>query len=209
MNSKIPIFPLNLVMYPDAIYPLHIFEERYKKMIKSCRNERTGFGIVSKFDSEISTVGCYVEIIEIYNTYDNGNIDILIKGIHRFQTISTSLNKNGYIEAFIIPYEDIDDRFNNIELRERTTSKFKKILQKTDIDLGQKYWNRFKKASRKSFKIAEKSGLNLRQQQNLLALQSESDRLSYLYEHFNKLERFIERSDIIKEIVSGDGYFNE
>ena len=58
MKSQIPIFPLNLVMFPEARYPLHIFEERYKRMIKWCIDNDTEFGIVLKIDLKIANVDC-------------------------------------------------------------------------------------------------------------------------------------------------------
>lgn len=179
-------------------------------MIKYCTENDTGFGIVSKMDSEISTVGCYVEILEVYNVYENGSMDILVKGINKFQTKSTSLNRNGYIEAVVQPYKDAEESFpsGNSQLLNRTLNKFKGILDKTDIELDPKFWKRFNQSEFKSYKIAEKSGLNLRQQQNLLSLRSEKDRLQYLFDHFEKIEEYLDKSTFVKEIIMRDGYIN-
>ena len=70
MQLKIPIFPLNLVVFPGSKYPLHIFEERYKRLLNKCLNSNTGFGIVSLIDKIISDVGVYVIISEVIKTYD-------------------------------------------------------------------------------------------------------------------------------------------
>ena len=85
MKEIIPIFPLNLVMFPGAVYPLHIFEERYKRMVRYCEENDEGFGIVSKIDETISDIGCYAKLAEIINVYDNGSLDIIVKGIKRFR----------------------------------------------------------------------------------------------------------------------------
>ena len=208
MNPKIPIFPLNLVMYPGALYPLHIFEERYKKLINWCRKENEGFGIISKIDSEISTVGCYVELVEVYNIFDNGSMDILVKGIERFQTKSTELHPEGYIEADVVMYGDAESLIFDDPLVGKTVEKFKDVLDRTEIDLDGKYWKRFEEANLKSYKIAEKSGLNLKQQQSLLSLRSEKDRLKYLFDHFERIEEFLDKSETMKSIIAGDGYIN-
>lgn len=208
MNSRIPIFPLNLVMYPSAIYPLYIFEERYKKLINRCISENIGFGIVSKLDDTISTVGCYVTITEIINTYDDGRYDILIKGIERFQVITTDIHEDGYLLADITPYIDEDQYTHSHNLEDKTLEKFKTLLDKTAIDLEERFWEKFNRANLKSYKIAEKAGLNLKQQQSLLALRSEDDRLEFLFEHFKRLEDFLEKDAVLREIVAGDGYLN-
>lgn len=209
MNARLPIFPLNLVMYPGALYPLYIFEERYKKLIHRCIDEGIGFGIVSKVDETISTVGCYVKLEEIINEYDDGRFDILVKGQERFQTISTDIHSDGYITADVVPYLDDGIHTPSEILEGKTLNKFKALLDKTDIELGSQFWDRFNEANLKSYKIAEKAGLNLKQQQNLLSLRSEKDRLEFLFQHFTRLEDFLEKDVAIREIIAGDGYLNE
>lgn len=209
MNSRLPIFPLNLVMYPGALYPLYIFEERYKKLINRCIDEGIGFGIVSKVDETISTVGCYVKLEEIINEYEDGRFDILVKGQERFQTISTDIHPDGYITADVVPYLDDEIHTPSEVLEGKTLNKFKALLDKTDIELGSQFWDRFKEANLKSYKIAEKAGLNLKQQQNFLSLRSEKDRLEFLLQHFTRLEDFLEKDVVIREIIAGDGYLNE
>lgn len=208
MNSKIPIFPLNLVMYPEAVYPLHIFEERYKKLINWCRTEKEGFGVVSKIDSSVSTIGCYVEVIEVINVFENGSMDILVKGRERFQTTSTELHPHGYIMANVIPYFDDEQYSLPKPIEDTTITKFKDILDRTAIEFDKKYWTNFDRATFKSYKIAEKSGMNLQQQQSLLTLRSESDRLQFLFKHFEKLEEYLDRTEVLKDIIAGDGYIN-
>jgi len=43
---KIGLFPLNIVLFPESIYPLHIFEDRYKKLLSECEEEDKEFGVV-------------------------------------------------------------------------------------------------------------------------------------------------------------------
>lgn len=46
LNATIPLFPLNVVLFPGMMLPLHIFEERYKVMIKECLETGQSFGVV-------------------------------------------------------------------------------------------------------------------------------------------------------------------
>ena len=208
MKSIIPVFPLNLVMYPGAVYPLHIFEERYKRMISRCRTKDEGFGIISKIDSSISTVGCYVNIVQVMNVFENGSMDISVQGKERFKTVSTELHSDGYLIASVIPYDDEEQYIAPTKLESNTIATFKEILNRTEIEFDKRYWLNFEKSRYKSYKIAEKSGMNLKQKQNLLLLKSEYDRLDYLFKHFKALEEYLDRTEVLKEIISGDGYIN-
>jgi len=72
MNNSIPIFPLNIVVFPYSKIPLHIFEEKYKIMIGKCLEEKTGFGIISIIKKELSKIGSHIEITNVLNRYENG-----------------------------------------------------------------------------------------------------------------------------------------
>lgn len=84
MNSTIPIFPLNLVVFPGSKYPLHIFEERYKILIQKCLKENSGFGIVTFIDKKISDVGVYVKVTDVVKTYINASLILLLKDLKDF-----------------------------------------------------------------------------------------------------------------------------
>lgn len=208
MKEIIPIFPLNIVIYPGAKYPLHIFEERYKKMVRSSIFSGDGFGIVSKIDLEISNVGCYVLVDKVLKQYDNGSMDIFVAGIERFEIITKSYNPEGFMEAAVVSYKDAPDEKKNQTTIHEALLKFKDIINKTTIELEQSFWNNLEKAELKSFKLAEKSGLNIKQQQNILSYQSENKRIEFLLEHFEKIEIYLEESKAIRELISGDGYIN-
>ena len=117
MKNTIPIFPLNLVVFPDSKYPLHIFEERYKILLQKCLTENSGFGIVASIDKRISDVGVYVKVTQILKTYLNGELDIVVQGVERFLINSTSLHPDGYYVADVEKYDDenimIDPRLND------------------------------------------------------------------------------------------------
>jgi Lon protease-like protein len=209
MKKKIPIFPLNLVIFPESKYPLHIFEERYKLMIDKCINFKEDFGIVSKIDSEISSIGCTVEVVTLIKKYENGSMDILVKGKERFRIISTSLHKFGFLVAEIETYNDDSPPFPDKSKYEKALHKFNIILDKTDIQIEESFWSNLNETDLKAFKLAEKSGLNLKQQQNLLAYKNEDERINYLIDHYNKVEFYLEKSEAMRDIIAGDGYINE
>lgn len=208
MKHIIPIFPLNIVMFPGSKYPLHIFEERYKKMVNNSIASGDGFGIVSKIDLEITNIGCYVIVDQVIKKHENGSMDIFVKGIERFEIITRSFHHLGYLEAAVSLYDDAPDEEKNLFFVEEALQKFKGIINKASIELENSFWNNLETAEIKSFKLAEKSGLNLKQQQAILNSQSENKRIEFLLEHFKKVEAYIEKSKVISELIAGDGYLN-
>ena len=82
---KLKLFPLNLVALPSKIIPLHIFEERYKKMINECIEKKKEFGIIYQKKETQSKIGCSVSIEKIINIYPDGRMDVVVKGSRIFK----------------------------------------------------------------------------------------------------------------------------
>jgi Lon protease-like protein len=92
---KLPLFPLNTVLFPGMPLPLHIFEERYKQMIQLCMDEDELFGVVLiQHGSEAlgplaqtHTVGCTARIVDV-ETLAEGRMNITTIGEQRFRILS-------------------------------------------------------------------------------------------------------------------------
>lgn len=82
---QIPLFPLNLVMFPGMVLPLHIFEERYRMMIGRCTMEETSFGIVYGSDEDFSTVGCEALVTGLLERFPDGRMNVLTRGLGRLR----------------------------------------------------------------------------------------------------------------------------
>ena len=207
MQLKIPIFPLNLVVFPGSKYPLHIFEERYKKLLNKCLDSNTGFGIISLIDKKISDVGVYVIISEVIKTYDNGELDIVVAGIERFIINSTSKHSDDYYMADVFKYFDENEVVDE-KLIDELQNDFEEIVELANYQLAEAFWNNLKSAKLKSYKIAEKSGMSYEQQQEFLILKSENERLYFLINYFNLIKEKVNNADLIKKIIVNDGYLN-
>ena len=208
MISNIALFPLNIVIFPESSYPLHIFEERYKKLINKCLTEDIGFGIVTKFKQELSKIGCYVNVIKLLKKYHDGKMDIIVNGTERFYILSTEMDPDGYLIAEVSSYHDLTNDYNPA-LLDQVMNLFNNVIRKASVKLEDVYFQRLNDVQIKSFKIAEKCGLSLEQQQQFLSIQNEDKRLYFLKEHLGKLNNYINENKIVKEIVIGDGYINQ
>ena len=104
--NRLPLFPLNLVLLPYESISLHIFEPRYKRMVKNSIEENLSFGIILTQNSTIFNKGVTVSIKEIYKEYSNGEYDILVKGEDLFNVVRTELNGDTVFAQ--VEYQHID-----------------------------------------------------------------------------------------------------
>ena len=207
MSSTIAIFPLNLVVFPGSVYPLHIFEERYKSLISICLESKKGFGIVLKTKDDIVKVGCIVEISKVIKKYNDGKYDIVVHGLERYYILNTFIHPEGYFLAKIESYSDTPGEMDQ-SLYKEIKGKFLSILEKINVKLEPAFFNNLESTKHKSFKIAEKCGLRIDQQQELIVLKNENKRLYFLKDHLEHLDQYIDENKVLKEIILGDGYIN-
>lgn len=91
---EIPLFPLGLVLFPGMVQPLHIFEPRYREMMKRCLDSAGTFGIAlalpeSEFPHEIpARVGAMARILD-YHRLPDGRYNLLTVGARRFEIVET------------------------------------------------------------------------------------------------------------------------
>jgi Lon protease-like protein len=205
---QIPLFPLALVIFPNSRYPLHIFEERYKTLINQCLANNSGFGIVSKIGDTVSEVGVYVEVSDVTKIYESGELDIVVSGKWRFKRTNLEMHSDGYYLSEVNKLTDQDKDEVNYNLFFALKQRVQEMLKLVNFNVNKGFWEALEKTNLKSFKIAEKSGLSILQQQELLTIPSENKRLSYLLEHFGKLEEKLEENKVMREIIIGDGFLN-
>ncbi|MFA8341637.1 MAG: LON peptidase substrate-binding domain-containing protein [Rhodothermaceae bacterium] len=208
MESVVPILPIKLVMLPGSVYPIHITDEKYKRMISHCVNNKADFGIVAEIDSEINNVGCLVGIKEVNSAQGDDSLDIVVIGQDRFYTVNTKPHFDGYLEAEIESYLDHPNTDETTPLFIDALDTLKDILNKTNLKLDENYWKNLTTAPIKSYKLAEKSGLSLQQRQELLVLKDEPKRLQYIYDHLKKVSSFIDQDKVVKKLIASDGYLN-
>jgi ATP-dependent Lon protease len=103
--TRIPIFPLEVVLFPGEMLPLHIFEPRYKEMIRECDEKKQHFGVVLAVDDGLAEVACTAELLQIAKTYDNGEMDIITVGRRVFRLVEV-IEERSFYEADVEFLED-------------------------------------------------------------------------------------------------------
>jgi Lon protease-like protein len=108
VSSLLPIFPLELVLLPGVPLPLHIFEPRYKEMIAECLEQKKPFGVVRASSDGVADIGCTAEIMSVTKKYDDGRMDILTRGVDRFEVIQVNEDRS-FLQAEISVVQDEDE----------------------------------------------------------------------------------------------------
>lgn len=102
---RMPLFPLNLVLFPGNRLPLHIFEPRYQLMVRRSMDDRTSFGIVLATDDGLARIGCAADVTNLLKTHDDGRMDIETVGLFPFRILELH-DENPLVEATV---ESLDD----------------------------------------------------------------------------------------------------
>ncbi|TVR34836.1 MAG: hypothetical protein EA404_02010 [Spirochaetaceae bacterium] len=177
--DQLALFPLGLVLLPSAPLPLHIFEQRYRLMITQCIEHGTPFGVVYAGHESTQTIGCTARIERVIKRYENGTMDILCVGEHRFRTRATHSSSEPWISAAVDFFEDRDlDRRD--ELAQLARDAVKQLELYAAVVGGSIEREALLELSPQqlSFVTAASSMFSLEQRQQLLELQSAVKRLT-------------------------------
>ena len=204
MTNFIPIFPLDVIVYPGEPLNLHIFEPRYKQLIKDCIRDRKLFGIPSVKDKQVNELGTLMEITEVVKEYDNGEMDIRTRGTEVFKVLEVikELPEKLY-QGAIVTYppntmEPGDTKKAQLILRE---------LQRMFQLLNQENKITAEKQSMISYEIAHLVGLSKEQEYELLGIFTEIQRLEYLRKHLKSITPVLEELEKVKARVQMNGHF--
>ncbi len=168
----LPLFPLNVVLFPDASLPLHIFEERYKEMFGEILRDNSEFGVVLATEKGIANAGCTAKVQQVTQKYPDGRMDLLCAGKRRFE-INLLNEERPFLRGDIHFFDDDEKDTAPPEVREKLLKAVESFAG-TDDSLNAEN-------PRLSFAIGQKiSDLELRQV--LLGMRSEADRILYLAE---------------------------
>jgi len=207
MNTEqiMPLFPLGVVLLPDMLLTLHIFEERYKEMIGRCLDTNSDFGIVYFVDGQIRRAGCSSQILKVTHRYENGEMDIITIGKQRF-LIKEVYDTKAYLEATVIYFDDEPEAES--EDLSRLANEGINSLEEMNRRLGIKSDKNEKahlNSKEMSFLISRNEGFTLSEKQKLLEMTSTKKRLK---DSVRALQKVIQRARLTREIegiIRGNG----
>jgi Lon protease-like protein len=126
--ERFPLFPLGLVLLPQELVPLHIFEERYKLMVNECLENDGEFGILWLSDDGLRDIGCTARIVRLIDRADDGRMNILVEGGQPFRLLRR-IDDMAYPAGDVEPLEDFDPAADP-ELAERARTRYAELVEK-------------------------------------------------------------------------------
>ncbi|NUN68744.1 MAG: LON peptidase substrate-binding domain-containing protein [Bacteroidetes bacterium] len=207
LSEILPLFPLNVVLFPQSRLHLHIFEERYKALIGETVIADSFFGINLLQESEILTVGCTAAVHEVVKRYEDGRMDIVVEGRRRYHLQNIVDAPHPYHCGRVTWLEDVPEETDE-ELRitavrlhnEFITTVFTGVVEKVDAADIRKG---------RAFHLVQKCGMDLRQRQSMLAMRSENQRLRFLVRHLETVMPLLSSRKSVEEFARNDGYIRQ
>ncbi len=201
-SDRIPLFPLNVVLFPGEQLPLHIFEPRYRRMVRECLDNKSHFGLLLAMPNGVVHVGCTAEILEVLKTYEDGRMDIITVGRDLFQVIDIKTD-DSLLRGDIDYLEDRDSlpdstqRRQLIELYETChTLLFSSLPKNLESPLSNEL----------SYSIASALPLDLLWKQQILELRSEAERQERLAAYLRDWAPHLQKEEALRQRDSGNGH---
>jgi ATP-dependent Lon protease len=201
MQEWLPLFPLQVVLLPEAELPLHIFEERYKEMIQEVIRGHLEFGVVLANEKGIVNTGCTASISKVLREYPDGRLDILTVGRRRFEIMRLN-DERSYLRGAVEFFDDDDAALPSPEARQQAIEGFNQLQA-----LASNEPLRTPEAGNPqlSFRLAEPvSDLGIRQA--LLSARSEADRIRQLAGFFPGYLARQRRIQHVKQVAPKNGH---
>ena len=207
LTEILPLFPLNVVLFPQAQLPLHIYEERYKILINECIVRDNDFGINHVFEQQMKPVGCTAVVKEVLKRYDDGQLDIIVEGRRRYTLLNVIEAKRPYLCGRVTWLNDTEEFFNE-PLKKLAVELYNQFVPIVFNGTVKKINGNDPRQSR-SFFLVQKSGLELSQRQIFLGMVSETERLNFLIQHFESILPLLTSNKKVEELAKNDGYLQE
>ena len=201
--ERIPLFPLNVVLFPGEQLPLHIFEPRYRRMVRECLDAKAPFGMLLALPYGVVRVGCTAEILEVVKRYEDGRMDIITVGRCPFR-IMDLVTEDPLLEGHVDYLEDDSDdspppgkRKQLIELYDTCHTLLYTSMPKDLDDL---------RNEELAFTIAAALPLDLLWKQQILELRSETERQERLLGYLREWAPHLQKVGGLRSRAGGNGH---
>ncbi|WP_421977970.1 LON peptidase substrate-binding domain-containing protein [Roseivirga seohaensis] len=201
MEEFLPFFPLKLVVFPDEKLNLHVFEPRYKQLIKECVAEGKSFGI-PVFDTGIMEFGSEMIVEKVVKTYPNGEMDIVTRCTRVFELVTFQEMVAGKLYAG----GKVNFIKNNKDGEAKQWSRLKELAAQLVEILRMDHKLNVADLT-EEYQLAHKLGLSLEQEYDMLQMENQSQRYEFLIRHMELAIPFVKEMERAKERIQLNGHF--
>jgi Lon protease-like protein len=200
---ELPIFELPVVILPGELLPLHIFEERYKRLIGHCLDNAEPFGIVFRDEGgNAHRIGCMARVTEVVERFEDGRLNVVVAGEQPFKVLER-FEAGGFPAGEVEPIDANDDRTEeeDPEAASGAREAFAELVKRVSgepPDAGEL-------EAENSYGIAARVELPAETKQALLELRSEPGRMRMLGNALRALVAALARSREIAERAKMNG----
>jgi uncharacterized protein len=196
----LPLFPLELVLFPGVPLPLHIFEPRYREMIGECLRDASEFGIVRESEAGVAKAGCTAEILDVTKRYDDGRLDILVEGRRRFEIVSVD-DERAFLRGEVRFFDDEPSQASTAAAQ-HAIRLYLQLLALADVEAE----NPPEPGPNLSFLITSGFPLELDFKQELLESRSEAQRIGRIVAYYETLLPRLQRALKARKRAGGNGH---
>jgi Lon protease-like protein len=198
--ALLPLFPLEVVLFPGNPLPLHIFEPRYKEMIGECLANQTQFGVVRAVEQGVAEIGCAAEIVSVTKKYEDGRLDLVAEGRRRFEVLELNQERS-FLRGEVLFVPDESGEPAEVE-KTRAIQVHREILTLAGAVQDLSGAN----PDVLSFYLAGSLPLDLDFKQKLLGTRSEAERIKVLADYLEKVLPGLRRAAHTREKAGGNGH---
>ena len=178
-QELLPLFPLQVVLFPRTALALHIFEERYKEMIADVLRGKSEFGVVLAGDKGIVNTGCTATVERVVKQYPDGRMDLETLGRRRFEIMMLN-DEKPYLRGVVEFFDDEESEPIPPEVRKRVMEGYNELR---NLEASEEMQSPELADPQLSFQLAQVvPDLDFRQV--MLNTRSEADRMRRLAEFF-------------------------
>ncbi|MEM8523048.1 MAG: LON peptidase substrate-binding domain-containing protein [Bacteroidota bacterium] len=204
MNEILPIFPLQLVAFPSEDLNLHIFEPRYRQMMRECEEQGTTFGIPAYLNKRVQEYGTELELVEIVKRYEDGKMDVRTRGIgvFRIEEFFSRAPDKLYAGAKVKKLQI--DSTGDVLLATQIIEKIAELFELMNIKKAIPDVSEFT-----TFSMGHHVGFSMEQEYELLCIRSEEERQEYMLDHLKQLLPVVREMEALRKRVQMNGHFKD
>ena len=203
--DRLPLFPLGLVLLPEEVLPLHIFEERYKLMIGECLEGESEFGILWMADGGLREVGCTARVTQLLERMEDGRMNILVQGSEPFRLVRRIEDLPYPAGDVELLEEDEDAAVGDPETAAGARERYADLVERVTDERP----SEDQLAQLGAYGMAATLDFALDAKQDLLELRSEHERMQRLDELFASTLNRLEQAEQTAAVAQGNGHLRK